>query len=420
MKKWHIWGWLAWLCIFILVIIALYTELQPPDKPGNGKLIEIQGSVLRGFDHGHLSWQVVCQYMWAGQNKSIFLAQKIHKGQVLDKSGETILKNIVADNIQVNSEHQSFLAQNNLSAQFLQRLKEESKNPQLITITADEFQYLGDANQGFFRRRVILKKGKSQIIPKNNLEIDTDKNIASIQQGFTMISPQFITSGNVMSIDIDQDVAELTENLYIIRKADTLSTDAKKTLDPREKTFRLQRSFITCDSLMMTKEATHNIINAQGHIHAWQGDKHLTGDQGHYSEKDHLFILENHVQFQAKTLGWILDSRRKKTFKNKDMLKALGMPIDVRCQKVEFNSALKTLVLQGKVVITQPDKEIHCEKLVYTDSDNVVTLEGNVVIEKENADTFRCESLRLDLEKEAFSAKSSVRSLFKLKKPSPF
>lgn len=410
MKRWQYLGWLAWIALIALCIAALYTDIRHTLKDNNPKLIEIKGSKLRGFNQRKLNWEVICSYMWAGKSDSIFTAQTIHAGRVFDSQGRKVLEALQADAIEVNAQFQSFVAKRNLAAKFIQRIP--SGNPSPIIITAEEFEYFGDTQRGYFRKETLLRKGKSQIIPRKGLDINTELNIASIQNGFTMISPQFITSGNTMTIDIDQDISQL-QSLSILRKAEIISKNVR--LDTREKLFRSQPSHITCETLKFTQKEGLHMIYAAGKLHLWQADKHLTGEQGFYDEKNHLYVIEKKVNFTAKTLGWILDPARRKPFKNKDMLKALALSIEVRCDKASFNSSTKTLVLEGHVSITQPDKEIKCDKLVYNDLEELITLDGHVSIDKDNEDRFDCEGLTLDLKKEAFWAKSSIKSEFILK-----
>lgn len=413
MTQWRHWrylGALAWLILITLFIAALYTDITPKKVLLEDKTIEIKNSVIAGYRYGKVSWKVYCDYIWAGKNKTLFYAKKVNSGLVNDASGERVMDSIHSEDIRINTQYPSFDARAHVSARFYQRGSQRS----MIQVFADRFLYFQETSFGLLEGHVSLKRGPYTLFSHDKVTLDSERNTATFEKGFHLISPHYDVTGDRMVIDIDTRISELNGKIHISRKGDTIPLNS--SLDIREKTLRQLPSSITCDFIRETDIEGNHSLELHGHILAWQTDKRIAGDDGFYSEKEGLFQIERHVQFHAKTLGWVLDPIRKKNLKNKDILKALGEPVSFTCETCMFDSKKRSLLLSGKVVIIQPDLVVTCERFYYDDTLEMVSLTGHVSLQKGIRNRFECEALYLDLKKESFTSKEGIRSLFYLKK----
>ena len=187
--------------------------------PDDNKKLEIKGSMLSGYKDGALSWQVHSDYMWSTKSRYIFHAENIRSGFIYDSNGELVIENIKAKDISINTRTSSVTVRKKCQADLIPRNQDsdkkngliaDEKKPKKIKIIANELRYFSDAKKTLISDGIELIKDDTIIRPTGSVEIDNDDNIAYIDHGFTLESPEYRATGNQMVIYIDDDKSEMT------------------------------------------------------------------------------------------------------------------------------------------------------------------------------------------------------------------
>lgn len=415
--------WLLLIPLLFFVGLLVYKDsaLKYPIASPIEKIVEVNKSVITGYYNQHLSWTIQSDYIWAGQNKYFFTAEQVQNGSIFDSEGVLVADQIMARNVNVNTQSKSLFASGFISARFVKHersvssdavfAKEES--PKEITIKADNFRYFSENKKTYFYNNVVLTQGKAMIYT-DNIIVDNDKNIAFIDQKFTMKYEEFVITGNQMMIYIDDDYSEILGQVSGFR-------DGKPTtnmhLDERERAMREKKTFLMADYLKYTsKPNDENFIELRGNIHIFQDDKSLWGEEAFYDSQSDVFDIHNRVKFTAKDLNWAVKKKQKAGFRNADMKKSIDLSITAYGDQIVFDAKNKNLKIQGMVRILQADKNIECQTLELDDAKNQMLLTGKVRVMKNKTDQLKCERIRIDLNKESFFADSGIESVFKLKK----
>jgi len=401
--------------LFVLVVgfFMLKDSQHQPDFGVSSKKVEINGSSISGYKDGELSWRITADYVWAGRSKYLFRAQHITGGKLYDSEGKTVVKDLSAYKVRVNTKSKTLSAFKDIHAQFVKRNDRDTDSAEdsKISITSNELRYFSTTKRTYLYKDVKILQDDATIYPLVSVEVDNDTNVAKCPKGFRLESKNYVVTGNKLDIYIDDDNSHISKGVKA-RRIGRPTTNME--VDERERELTSHDTFLSCTDLWYSDVSGNRLVNAEGNISVIQNDKVLKGDSGHYNEELSLYELEGNVLIRADSIRWLL-TESNQAFKNSDMTDSLDMPVTINAQKLSFNAETKELKLNGPLTITQPNKTISCRQLIYNDKLQTVSLKGNVIIKKDD-DIIEAEQLTLNLEKEEFLAKMNVFAEFFLKK----
>ncbi len=407
------------LCMIIASIPFITDFIKTDEAEFDDKKIELYSSNLSGYKNGMLSWKIFADKIWSKKSRYLFYADSIVSGVIYDDNGKVVIDSIKANNVKINTRSNSIFISNGVNARIFTKKKDSekgliattSKNNQ-IQVKSKELRFFNESKKTFLSEDVELVKKDTTIKPLGEIEIDTNKNIAYIYNGFSINSSDFKVSGNSMVIYIDEEQSFLKGDLVFEKLP---SKNIAKKVDEQEEYFRKKSTFLYCDSAFYNEINDQDRLEVSGNLVIIQDGKKITASEGLYNESTNSFILEHDVKLQLRDLGWILDKKKKKELTNKDIKNSLNLETEIIADKLHFNGDVKQTRLFGNILVTQPDKKIWCDKLVLYDEEAIVECFGNVKLLKENKDSILSEYLKIDLKNENFIARDKVFSEYYLK-----
>ncbi|MBI60319.1 hypothetical protein CL657_03780 [bacterium] len=385
----------------------------------NEKLVEITESHITGYDKGQLNWKVTVRNAWAKKNRSMYYADSITSGIIYDSDGSVLIDSISASDVKINTKINSIAIKKGASARFLHQepvtknglIANEKPAKQPIIIKSDELRYFSDTEKVFLKKGVELIKESHTIKPLHGAEIDNEKKIAHIENGFHIESKEFFVSGNKMTIFIDDKLSELSGNLMFERFA---SENVNEDLDEQEKTLRQKRSLLFADEGMFYENDEGDQLFVTGNVLLQQPDKEVAAYSGYYNQGTDIMALNKDVMITLDNLNWAIDQSMNSQLSNKDIKQSLNQQTTITCSSFLFDGNTRITTLKGNIKIVQADKTIFCDKLTMADQTSIVECFGNVKVIKDKKDSIKTGYLVIDLNKETFVAKKGVYSEYHL------
>jgi lipopolysaccharide assembly outer membrane protein LptD (OstA) len=415
-KKLLLYLFIAGFMAFIFISPAVW-KISDLDEgtARSSKRLELEDSRIQGYKEGKSSWEIKAAYIWSGRNKYLFKAETVDSGRLFDSAGIPVVDQLVAETVRVNSRSKTLTAQGNVSFRFLRRVQGE-KEKQLserdyISIKAGTLKYFSHTKKTYLRENVVIQERDVKIYPTKGVEIDHDKNVAYVEEGFRLESDSFVASADQLIIYIDDDYAELQGNVVVQKKALSVLGQA---LDKRETDLRQSKTLLTCDFLRYETIDGEAVISVSENVKVYQSGKVLSGKSGTYRQARRFFSMTDGVRIELSDLAWMIDRARKKKFENETVSSALKTKTVVDCHSVQFDGEAKRLNLLGNIKIRQPDLFIQCQKIRFDDESGFVSLYGGVKVVRNNQDRFEGDELVLDLINETFKANKGVQTEFNL------
>jgi lipopolysaccharide assembly outer membrane protein LptD (OstA) len=401
---------------FALVFYFFNLSFTEESGPDTTKSIEIKNSLITGYSNSRISWKVKIDYMWATKSNTIYEANEILSGFIFDSEGKMVIDSIKAKGVRINTRQNSLSVFESVEARLLIRTDAQKNavyasdaSEESVKIKSGELRYVSDKKRTYLRDDVQLRKSNYVIYPKQEVEIDNDLNIAYITEGFTMRSPEYLVTGNSLTIFIDGDYSEMTGKLVFERKASSEGSDK------REKNLRKNPAFLFADSALFREDESGKVLEVSHNIKIEQEGRTVEADRGIYYQSENKFIAEENVVITLENLDWMIKESAKKP-KNNEINSSLRSRTVIQCNKLIYDGKERTMTLIGDVKVKQENQVIQCDKLVFLDETSEVHCYGNVRVKRKNEDSLSCSMLIINIEKEQFIAKDQVYSEFIIKK----
>ena len=378
-------------------------------------------SRISGYDQGSLLWQIESDNVWSTRSRYVFYADRILSGFVLDSEGKLLIAGINAREISINTRSNTISVTGYCEADLLPRISKEKSSKVVIaeepeknkiSIKSDELRYFSDSKKTYLSKNVELQKDDFIIKPTKGVDIDNEKNIAEIYDGFHMYSDSFKVTGNSMVIYIDDDKSDLGGPLIFEKIA---SKNVSDDLDEQEKELIQYTTRLSCDNAIYQELDGAHILEVDGNILIEQKGKLISGDTGIYNQSNDSFKLNKNVAVELENLDWLYDDNLKKKLKNEDIKQSLNQQTYIKSNKLVYDGELKKTVLLGDVIIKQSDKTISADKVSLFDDSSEILCEGKVKVVKKDEDTLYCSMLKINIKDELFFAQKGVYSEFRLK-----
>ena len=281
-----------------------------------------------------------------------------------------------------------------------------------VRVTAGGLKYIESAKRTYLTDKVEIIQGKARIVPHIAAELDNSTNIVLIADGFQMFLEDMVVSGNHMEIVIDDAISHIQGVTLVRHGRPTTNRD----MDPRERELRETTATLTADNMRVEQDDDTYRIAVSGNVLVVQTGKVFSGESGTYDSATNSLSLSGEVRIELSDLQWLITPERRKTMKNADIQKTMGLSTVITSDHVSFDSESQILVLLGNVHVRQADKDVHCTKIVYDDREQRVVLSGDVTIVKEGEDSLVASSIVVDLNEESYKATGKIQTKFKIKR----
>jgi lipopolysaccharide export system protein LptA len=416
-RAWPLVFFLSALFLFWLIFPAFKVDLDPVGP--TDKQVEVFDTVIRGYENAKLRWQVKAKTVWTGYNPFLFRGEEIGPGVVFDDHGEAIINDIFSGQVQVNSKTKILYAYDTVSAYFVPRnlgvgpsvlAANDTQKP--VRVTAGGLKYIEAAKRTYLTDGVEIMQGKARILPHVSAELDNRTNTVLIADGFQMFLEDMVVSGNQMEIVIDDAISHIRGVTLVREGRPTTNQD----MDPRERELRKKTSTLTADNMRVEQHDDTYRIAVSGNVIARQPGKVFIGESGTYDSANNRLSLSGHVRIELSDLQWLIAPERRKTMKNADIQKTLGLSTVITSDHLSFDSESQILVLMGNVHVQQEDKDVRCSKIVYDDREQRVVLSGDVTIVKDGEDALVASTIVVNLNEESYRATGKIQTEFKIKR----
>ncbi len=400
---------------FVIMLIIPFFYTEESDSKKTKKVIEVLNSSLVGYEDGKKNWVIDVKYMWAGKSKYLFRAEKVLNGKLFDDNGKVVMDQLKARKIKLNSKSKSIIVRGGVSASFIKREKVPTKNKEKktpthnIKISSDILRYFNVTKRSYLEGNVVVNLKDAILYSRGDIAMNHRTNIAELKNSFKMESNEFIVTGNHMRIVVDEDFAEATNDIVLLRKLDA-KPDSE--FDEREISLRGNQAKVTCDYFKYYLRKKKDLMEIKGNIRVIQKDKFITAQYGYYNREKGIFYLQDNVVLKTSNLKWLLTNGQIENFKNELLTKDIKRLTQISCYKMSFDSNKKIVECIGDVVIKQKDKVIKCNKLVFYDKKQKIILSGNIEINKKGEEKITCSRLVADLKNETIEANRNISTEF--------
>ena len=248
-----------------------------------------------------------------------------------------------------------------------------------VRIYAQKLRYYDSQKIAYVHEDAKLESKGYTIIPKGEIEIHLDDEVAVIKEGFELRSKQYQLSSDYIKIYLNEDRAEISGNTRVTRMAQRY---VDQQLDQREQDFRQATVNAQCHRVKFLIKKDKDIIELIDNVVINQSDKKIQSNYAKFDEVKDEFILRDNVYIQCDNLDWVIDPTKNKSFQNENIKQSLASSTTIAASKFQFNSLTKKLELFGAVKIDQSNQRLQAELINYDDQTGRIVLKGNVKIKR--------------------------------------
>ncbi len=380
------------------------------DNAGDLKQIEIKNSVISGFEGPVRRFWVKARYIWTSRSQYLFRAEDVSDGCLFDALGRKVVDQISATSVRVNSKARTVSAESGVSA-IIYGI-DPSQVP--VQVSCQKLNYYELNGRAYLSGNVVLRQGDMEIRPTDELEFDRAANQVVIRGGVKCDLPPFHIEADTMTVSLSDHRAVVSGNIRGTR----LPVKADASKDVRERQLTQVPTHFKCHQLVYVLNGDRRQVEMSGDVTIYQTSRKLSGDQGIYNQETGDFVMTGHAVFNADSLSWMMDSSRKATVSNKEVVRGMNQPTQVKCHSFYFNSSLKKLKLIGDVVLTQPQLVIKSKQIEYDDSTGWMDLSGYVDIRKgpKLAESVKSSQLSYNIYSERMRMSGAVDTIIELEK----
>jgi lipopolysaccharide assembly outer membrane protein LptD (OstA) len=406
--------------LIIFLLIFLFKSQEEPIRRSTikSKKIEVNGSLISGYTNGKINWQIAADYVWAGRSKFLFRGENITTGKLYGTDEQLILDALKANYVKANSKSKTLSANGAISGYFIQTKDRDTGaagSKKYSSVKANELRYYRMSKRMYLRQDVVINKNKAKITVNRQAEVDCEKNITTLADGFVMESEDIVVSADRMVMYINDDYAEISGHVSGQRKPE--ENEAVADYDEREILLRAKPTYLYCDFLKHTTQNDNDLVEASGNIRVQQEEKIISANNGLYDKNQKLFHVWGDIEFTTDTLDWLVDKTRKNQFQNQQLADALKQTTKIVCDRIRFDAQKRELVLAGNVLLKQKDYKISCRRVEFDDRASLIKLMGAVKIENlKDGQTIKCNSIEIDIQNESFKADEQTHIDFEVDK----
>lgn len=398
--------------IFILWIVTGAKKETIKAVSNMDHQIELSGIRFIGYDNKRIAFNVTAESAWSGKDIEEAYLTNVTDGQVYNKKGRMIIKNIKAKRIYSNSRYDRIIAKNGMSAIFLPKAYAEEATSTLDTkIEAQTLRYDSKAKKTFIEGNIKITQEKTEIMA-DKANIENEDNIAYIEGNITLINKDIILHAEKMTSYLNDESSVVTGGVEMI----WLAEPTLNVTDNRRSEIRSSDTTITCETVSYSSKDDIDMAELSGNIVVKQKGKTITGGYAFYDGRDKTFSIFNNVSLEMDSLGWLIQEKTRQNLGDKEAQNMLSEKTYITGDTIKFNKETKDVAVSGNVVVDQPKNEATADTLFYYDLKEEVLLSGNVSIRKKGKDWIKASRARMFLKDEIFEAMGGIETEFKMEK----
>lgn len=406
------WKIIIWATVFTLVVLGFaYFLISPRESPylketDREKSAEFKSVYVTGRKEGKKSWEFFAESGWSTKDQEMTYLTNVSRGNIY-KDGELIVKNLVAKRAKAyrttnvvesfGKEEGSPESQSKLLAYIdLGRVSDKEK-VEWIKLIADYLKYYEKEKKSEASGKVKVVKKDSQIFAEK-IYIDHEKKIANIKEDVILLRKDGKLSADEIEYLGEEEklIAKGKVNFKISEKnkRETLTTKLK------------------CEKASFFTDSEKD-LSAEGSLEVIQKHKMSVAQAGTYIPKKKELILTDGVTSVIEKAGAILKEETAKKLSNPDVKNILKEKTILRCRKLTLSTFSGNGEAVGSVEVFQKGREAKADFGKYNDQEEILILTGNAFLKKEK-DWVKCKEVVVSVRDETFEAKGQVEAEFKL------
>ena len=247
MKKIALIG-LAIMAGAILVLFILRDSMDwIPQTPRYRKL-EIDSGKLVGFSDGKKIWEIYSDYIWARDNRYVFLIDELKDGRLYNKKEMVIMNNIRAKDVYVNTKLKSINQAKDIHGTLVRTTTD--KDNKLVNLRAGRLRYYQEDKMAYLESGVHIESENS-IIHAESATLDQNEDELRIEAPFQINVEDYTATANAVSIMMDDGMVNLKKEVKLRRAA---QKEFPKGMDEREKKIREKEGVLETENLTYTDD----------------------------------------------------------------------------------------------------------------------------------------------------------------------
>jgi lipopolysaccharide export system protein LptA len=405
-KKWLLLGLTLWAILMGLLIWAVKKASPPPSSSIRQPLIEIRGSHINGYENDKLLWTWTFDLIKAPYSKFSFVAEDAYNGQFFSPQQKLILTNLKAKHVNIQS-----LVQEIRTSGYAEGDICASPN---IRFRGQNLIFFGQTQEAVFQDGFTLTQAKYVLTTSSQARFKSNDQTLTIAGPYVLVSPTLNISANRLTSDFKSKRSHFEDKVVLKKPALSFSSSQ----DKRNILWLSKAYTLTCTAMEHQAGTENQQIWLTGPITLTEGQKRITAERGSYTFSTQLFELSGNVIMNFPNLGWIFP-KSPENFANADIKHALQSPTEIRCDILILDRSKNTLTFKGHVVVKQKNLDLTCSEFIYNDTNHTVDLNGNVTLIRKGKGKASGQTIRFNLDTEAFSAKKNIYSQFRLPLSNP-
>jgi len=369
------------------------------------KILEFKDTYIAGHEDGKKTWEFHTKYGWSGQDRDITTLTGISEGKMYKKNGDLIVKELEAEKVIAYRASKivevfglpegTTEGKSTLSAIVAFTPKNHSKKYRFADLDADFLRYDPNQKKSFLNGHISLKDPKISL-KTDVMQIDHENGIANLTQHVSLKRKDVRLSSNSLDYFSD-DEKVVTDG----------SVEAKIMSKPNPTAIKANQIILFADE---SKD-----FSALGSIEARQGKKISIAENALYTKPSKKIILSGHVKTVIEKAKALIKEETAKKLTSEDAKKILKEKTFILSDNLEFKTDNGDAFAYGKVTVSQKGKEAKADSAAYTENNEMIKMSGNVYLKREK-EWIKCQGVEISIKNETFSAQGSVEAEFKIKK----
>jgi lipopolysaccharide assembly outer membrane protein LptD (OstA) len=407
---------LSWKIILVAAIFSLivmgvvYYFISPREseyftEEKHDKIAEFKDTRVSGRKDGKKTWEFYAEEGWSSKNREVTHLYNVSKGQIFQE-GKPIVTNLYAPYAKAFRRSEAVEAFGHLEG----KVKGPSRLHAYINLGRISKPRRQNQKEWYRMKANRLKYTPDQKKTEMSGDITLSKKNTSIYSGKIMV-------------DHDKNIADIPENVRLIRKDGVLYSDSMQYQSKEEKLDAAGhiRLTVTEGSLKTRVNSQHasfytdinRNMKLSGNLEVAQGKKLAIADEGVYSHATKKLNLKGKVKAVFEKASVVLKAESTQKLKNPEAKKILKEKTVLTSDELVFSTKTGDADASGSVHVTQKGKEAKADQAVYNDQTEIMILTGNVYL-KRGSEWVKAKKVIISVRDETFEAFGAVEATFKL------
>ncbi len=396
-------------CIFSLLILGFaYYLISPKESPyftteKMQKIAEFKTTRISGRKEGKKVWELFADEGWTDKDRIATYLIRVKDGKIY-RNEKLIVTDLTAPKAKAYR-HSEIVEVFGPGIKAYLELSRLSKNPdrpksEWTRMTAKHMKYMPKEKRSIIRGDIELHQ-KNQSIYAQDISIDYDRSVADISNNVKVVRTDGYLTADFLQYYSDEERFEADGHVYLNLTEVEIKTEIK------------------AKHASLYTDITKDIV-ISGNVETVQGKKYAVAQNGVYSQQKKELDLRGDVKAVFEKAKAILKEDTSEKLKSEEGRKILEEKTILTADELVFSTETGDARAKGSVVVTQKNREAKADSAVYNEQDEIIILTGDVFMKKEKVtpeageEWVKAKQVIISVKDETFEARGAVDAVFRL------